>query len=400
MSSASPALAPGKPASPPHAPWTGAALGFVLLLGCALAAPFVIRNLDLDWINAVPAAASLYFCYLAVRRPYPAWFRQVLFLAALALAVEAALRIPGYHRTLYYERAGDLPFTPVPNQKYVEKLSLTRSASDANGLRIQPPLPASPGRRKILCLGDSITYGIGLPDGETYPARLQAELERRYPGRFEVLNAGVNAYPVSFEHQRFLYLWNRGVRPDVVVVGFSMNEGWLGHIVTSDAATKDSFETRVKLKNAMRSLATYNYLMEKAAKLLYDRLRLKLVPGTHNMKMTANELDDRYEEALQRFVSDLRQRNLAIAFVDFCSLNYDTKNFDTLGNLQQRFAGFASANGIPCLRTDHALARGLAPGTRIDGFFFDPGHMNVAGTKQLAPPLADFLEPVLSRFTQ
>ncbi len=43
----------------------------------------------------------------------------------------------------------------------------------------------------ILCVGDSFTWGAGAPAGETYPRQLQAHLDEREPGRFEVVNRGV-----------------------------------------------------------------------------------------------------------------------------------------------------------------------------------------------------------------
>jgi len=398
VSSEAPELqAPSKRIAPN---WIPAALAISILVAVTAASPFIIRDIDWDWLNVFPCAIALYLCVQAIRMPWPSWFRVALFSVAGFLAVETALRVPGYHRTLYYERVGDLLFTPVPNQTIIEKLSLTRSASDENGLRVQPPVTKPDGRKKILCLGDSITYGIGLPDSETYPALLQKTIEERYPGRFLVLNAGVNAYPVSFEHQRFLYLWNRGVRPDLVIIGFSMNEGWLGHLVTSDASTKDEFESRVKLKNLARSFATYNYLMEKLATYMYNRLRLKLVPGTHNMAMTANELDERYEQALQRLSDDVEARVGKPVLVDFCSLNYNTKRYDTKGDLQQRFAAFATSHQLRYVRTDEALGAGLPANAAIDSYFFDPGHMNVTGTRRLAPRVADFLKPELDRLAR
>jgi hypothetical protein len=50
------------------------------------------------------------------------------------------------------------------------------------------------GTFRVICFGGSNTFGALVGDGETYPARLEAELNRELPGRFEVWNAGVDAY--------------------------------------------------------------------------------------------------------------------------------------------------------------------------------------------------------------
>ncbi len=48
------------------------------------------------------------------------------------------------------------------------------------------------GQTKVACIGDSITYGLGLSDrtSSAYPARLQALLEKSAPGEYTVRNFG------------------------------------------------------------------------------------------------------------------------------------------------------------------------------------------------------------------
>lgn len=47
------------------------------------------------------------------------------------------------------------------------------------------------GMDRILCLGDSFTFGIGAARGYSYPEQLQEMLDKRLPGRFIVYNAGI-----------------------------------------------------------------------------------------------------------------------------------------------------------------------------------------------------------------
>ncbi len=58
---------------------------------------------------------------------------------------------------------------------------------------ICPALHAAPTR--VACVGDSITYGMGVAARETnsYPARLQQRADREAPGQYEVRNFGVSA---------------------------------------------------------------------------------------------------------------------------------------------------------------------------------------------------------------
>lgn len=66
---------------------------------------------------------------------------------------------------------------------------VTISSRGLRGEELRVPKP--PGRRRVLCFGDSITFGYGVGDAETYPARLQAALADR---GVEVGNAGVTGY--------------------------------------------------------------------------------------------------------------------------------------------------------------------------------------------------------------
>ncbi|MCM2266914.1 MAG: GDSL-type esterase/lipase family protein [Elusimicrobiales bacterium] len=51
---------------------------------------------------------------------------------------------------------------------------------------------APAGGVKLLCVGDSFTYGLGARPGEDYPAQLQRRLDAAYgPGAYSVINAGV-----------------------------------------------------------------------------------------------------------------------------------------------------------------------------------------------------------------
>ena len=90
----------------------------------------------------------------------------------------------------------------------------------AKGPATQPD--AAPYR--IVCLGDSFTFGEGVRSGETYPDRLLYLLDGSIPGReVEVFNAGVQAYDTPREvwfYQQFA----RDLRPDVVIVAFCLND--------------------------------------------------------------------------------------------------------------------------------------------------------------------------------
>ena len=73
----------------------------------------------------------------------------------------------------------------------------------------------TPGKRRIIVLGDSFTFGEEVSDDETYSHDLESELPNT-----EVLNLGVQGYG---HDQMLLYLKEEGIKyhPDVVIVGFA-----------------------------------------------------------------------------------------------------------------------------------------------------------------------------------
>lgn len=76
-----------------------------------------------------------------------------------------------------------------------------------------------PATRRVLCVGDSFTFGEALTDAQTMPVQLEAELNRLGPGRWQVINLGVHGYGTD---QQWLRLQQVGFRyeADVVVLGY------------------------------------------------------------------------------------------------------------------------------------------------------------------------------------
>ncbi len=101
---------------------------------------------------------------------------------------------------------------------------------------IQPSAPQGETRTKVACIGDSITYGLGLADRakESYPARLQALLDESNPGKYEVRNFGNNGRGIYLDSMRgrekrgFRYMKEHASalewKPDVVICNLGIND--------------------------------------------------------------------------------------------------------------------------------------------------------------------------------
>lgn len=95
---------------------------------------------------------------------------------------------------------------------------------NALGLRGAELQPRVPGERRVLFLGDSLTYGQGVADDETVPAALERALRARDPGRaWTVVNGGNRAYGTAQELGLLEELGPR-IEPDVVLLGWYWND--------------------------------------------------------------------------------------------------------------------------------------------------------------------------------
>jgi len=78
---------------------------------------------------------------------------------------------------------------------------------------------------KILCVGDSHTYGVIVPESESYPAQLQRILDEREPGAYSVVNIGVPGRNTAQALRRLPVNLSR-YQPDVVIFWLGINDAW------------------------------------------------------------------------------------------------------------------------------------------------------------------------------
>src|SRR5271167_1127886 len=115
-----------------------------------------------------------------------------------------------YHPTRGWAVVPDIKnMTPFGKGKFVN--------TNSKGLRgtTEYEYARTPGKERILVLGDSFTFGTDVSDDETYSHDLESALPNT-----EVLNLGVQGYG---QDQMLLYLKEEGVKyhPDIVILGFA-----------------------------------------------------------------------------------------------------------------------------------------------------------------------------------
>jgi acyl-CoA thioesterase-1 len=97
------------------------------------------------------------------------------------------------------------------------------TAAPAKPLAASKPEPAYEGA--IVCMGDSLTEGLGVAEEEAYPARLQRRLQADgLP--WKVVNAGISGETSAGALSRVR--WVMSLQPDVIILETGANDGLRG----------------------------------------------------------------------------------------------------------------------------------------------------------------------------
>jgi lysophospholipase L1-like esterase len=103
--------------------------------------------------------------------------------------------------------------------------------TEEHGFRVPDPATEArrrPSNRLAVALGDSLTLGWGVSEGQTFPAQLERLLDERCPaagGRaITVVNAGIGNCNTSMEVQRYKRRIRPTLHPDWVILGFAFND--------------------------------------------------------------------------------------------------------------------------------------------------------------------------------
>ncbi len=78
---------------------------------------------------------------------------------------------------------------------------------------------------RILCVGDSHTWGYGVPRNASYPAQLQRILDERSPGEYGVLNLGLPGMNTTQVRNR-VPSWLDRYEPDFLIFWAGVNNAW------------------------------------------------------------------------------------------------------------------------------------------------------------------------------
>lgn len=124
-----------------------------------------------------------------------------------------------------------------------------------------------PGVRRVVCLGDSFTWGVGVLYDDVWPQRLERLLARERGESWEAVNLGERGLNTVQETAK---LASEGLayRPDVVVVGYVLNDG-------EDENAAEARRVADWVAEGARPPSTARALLDRSALLRTVRSRLR-----------------------------------------------------------------------------------------------------------------------------
>jgi hypothetical protein len=267
--------------------------------------------------------------------------------------------------------------------------------SNSRGLRgkTEYPWERSPGKERILVLGDSFTFGEEVSDEETYAQGLESALPN-----CEVLNLGVQGYG---HDQMLLYLKEEGVkyRPDLVILGFTYLDIYR-NLWSFFAYAKPKFElqagvlqlTHVPVPSPEWFLAREVYRPKTLDLLVMLRDKIGWIAGRNETE--ARELA---RALLQEITVTTRGAGAVPVFVylpvyeeisPLPKSSYPlTAMSPPVADREQYLGGICREQGIPCLFLGPAFREQAAKGVN----FSTRGHWNAPAHQLAAREISDFL---------
>lgn len=159
------------------------------------------------------------------------WRRRLLLAAGLGIlllaGLEGGLRLQGFgvRAAIWFDPGVGYRNQPNQTRWMIGPKGERLAQIETNDLGFRGPLPSgaqSPERPRIMTLGDSFTFGLGAPEGKTFPARLERSLADADLST-EVFDMSFPGWAPSNELAAYSKL-GRDLQPKVVVLGFTLDD--------------------------------------------------------------------------------------------------------------------------------------------------------------------------------
>ncbi len=322
---------------------------------------------------------------------------------------------------------------PISDEMYLEK---AHAYINSLGIRsAEIPEKNDADEIRILCIGDSVTYGYAVPESATWPFRLENIVQTAFPNiPVRVINAGVPGY-ASRQCLEWLSSVGVSLKPDVVVFCSGFNDARM--FFYSDNELINYGKTMTGWRSILRSSYFYEflrYLLLKTKRLFPEDKDMRSEKLKRFIEWTALEADFWRMQDHTKHPRYPEYKNAMLNFHQYCrarvrpeeySANVEQmielgerRGFDLLllespfekDTLVPYFLSFkmefpieiyreqlrklSAQTGTPCIAIPLLTEKNAANNAE---YFFDIVHPNAAGCALIAEKVAASVIPILNK---
>jgi lysophospholipase L1-like esterase len=273
----------------------------------------------------------------------------------------------------------DVFWSPVPGFRgeFMDK-PVTINSLGLRGGEVALPKPA--GRKRVVCFGDSITFGYGVGDTESYPHLLGRALADK---NADVVNAGVTGF-TSHQVRGLVRRLLPQIQADVATICIGWNDG------NRRPVDDREYDRRLRMVMAVEGPLDHVYLY-RALKSAYVRsVALEGLEPKKGTSVTGRRATlPQYRENLEAIVAECRENGVKPVFI---ALPRRKRPGEVLPEpaYARALVEAGKALGVPVLDSgDLGLDTTLESN---DAYFIDLLHLSPSGSALMAERLAQQLE--------
>ena len=155
----------------------------------------------------------------------------------------------------------------------------------------------APGVTRVVCLGESNTFGLGLPDNQIWPVKLQARLNELDPHHrnWEVLNLAVTDYS-SLQGLRLASRELAQLKPDIVLYSFAWADHQMAGHATPDARIDPGSPTAIAIEDLLNRVGWVRWGKRAWSALFPPEMPGPNVPGFDQRRVSSTDYEDNIEK--------------------------------------------------------------------------------------------------------
>lgn len=248
---------------------------------------------------------------------------------------------------------------------------------NTHGKLRSPPIANPKTRLRILVLGDSCTFGLGVNDDQTWPAQLQVKLHERGM-EVEVINAGVPGFS-AFQGKAYLEHEGLALKPDLVTICFGINDAqtW---------ASRSDYETALILgRRSWRSLVRRSRVVS-----LIQQATLRNPPSLNHPNARPRLNESEFDRTLSDIKNLCDRHGIKLIALVWPPEVQIRQRIPVLDRYQQLVVSFGQRKNVPVVNLVEDFMNSDEP-----SLFVDSIHANAIGCELVAESVSETVARML-----